>query len=273
MKQLDYQNSRYHTQRKPINLVARLFPSFWFYCRFIGIVFHASGIAKRDKYDWKEWNDSSFDTFKTLESAGCSIEITGVENIRKLDSPCVIIGNHMSFLESVLLPVIILPFLKVTFIIKESLLNYPVFKHVIRSRNPIAVTRTNPRLDFKAVMNQGVERLQKGISVIVFPQTTRSHKFNPEQLSTLGVKLAKKAGVPIVPLALRTDALKNGKFFKDFGKLDPERKVLFSFGRPLEIKGRGAEEHQEVLAFISSQLDGWRQKKDEGRGLNRTIKP
>lgn len=267
MKQLNLIQSGYRTERKSTNFFARYFPSFLFYCRFIAIVFRASWKAKRNKYGFEEWNDSSFDTLKALESSGCEIEINGLENLRNLNTPCVIIGNHMSFLETVILPVIILPFLKITYIVKESLLTYPVFQHVVRSRNPIAVTRMNPRQDLKTVMSQGVERLQEGVSIIVFPQTTRSHEFDPKQLSTIGVKLAKKAGVPVVPLALRTDALKNGKYHKDLGRLDSSRKVYFCFGRPLEVKDRGKEEHQIILDFIGSQLHHWQEKERSQLGL------
>ena len=262
VKRLPFRNNRYRTAGKSVNFLARYFPSFWFYCRFVAIVFRSSFKAKRKNYDDEQWCNSSYEVLKALESCGVNVEIGGIDNIKQLNSPCVIIGNHMSFLETVLLPVIIVPFRKITYIIKESPLTYPVFKHVMRSRNPIAVTRTNPRQDLKTVMSQGVDRLQEGISVIVFPQTTRSHEFDPKQLSTIGVKLARKAGVPVVPLAVKTDALRNGKYHKDFGKLDPSRKVFFSFGRPLEIKGRGDEEHQAILSFIGSQLLQW-QENDE----------
>lgn len=239
-------------------MFARLFPSLIFYCRFFGVVYRSASLAKRGRYDWDAWADSSYDVLKIIESVGVQVEIEGVDHLKKLDTPCVFIGNHMSFIETVVLPTIILPFLKITYIIKESLLEYPIFKHVMRSRKPIAVTRTNPRQDLKIVLNEGVEKLQNGISIIVFPQTTRSIQFDPTQLSTIGVKLAKKAGVPVVPIALKTDALTNGKLFKDFGKIDPTRRVYFSFGRPMSVEGRGNEEHQEVLDFIGSKMKLWK---------------
>ena len=223
MKHLKFTESVYRSKKTEPSLFARLFPSLIFYCRFFVVVCRSALLAKKGRYDWDAWADSSYDVLKIIESVGVKVEIDGVDNLKKLDSPCVFIGNHMSFIETVVLPTIILPFLKITYIIKESLLEYPIFKHVMRSREPIAVTRTNPRQDLKTVLNQGVEKLRSGISIIVFPQTTRSTRFEPEQLSTIGVKLAKKAGVPVVPIALKTDALTNGKLFKDFGKIDPTR--------------------------------------------------
>ncbi len=106
-------------------------------------------------------------------------------------------------------------------------------------------------------MEGGMERLKAGRSIIIFPQTTRTHQFDPEQFNTIGVKLAKKAGVPVIPIALKTDAWGNGRFIKDFGKINPARKVYFAFGAPMPVAGRGTEEHEAVIRFIRANLDLW----------------
>ena len=62
----------------------------------------------------------------------------------------------MSMMETLILPVMVQPIKPVTFVVKETLLSYPVFKHIMLSRNPIAVTRTNPRQDLKTVLNEGL---------------------------------------------------------------------------------------------------------------------
>jgi 1-acyl-sn-glycerol-3-phosphate acyltransferase len=126
----------------------------------------------------------------------------------------------------------------------------------MRSRNPIAVTRTNPRHDLKVVLEQGRQRLDQGISIIIFPQTTRA-PFNPEQFSTIATKLAGRAGVPLIPLALLTDAWGNGRLIKDMGTIDPAKTVRLRFAPPLEVEGRGQQQHQQVLEFISANLDRW----------------
>jgi 1-acyl-sn-glycerol-3-phosphate acyltransferase len=159
-------------------------------------------------------------------------------------------------METVVLPSWILSHKPFTYVIKQSLLEVPIFKHVMSSLDPIAVTRTNPRLDLKIVLEQGVQRVGQGLSIMVFPQTTRT-PFNPEQFSTIGVKLARKAGVPIIPLALRTDAWENGKIAKDFGKIVPSRKVYFAFGEALVVTGKGSEEQQKIIDFIETNLAAW----------------
>jgi 1-acyl-sn-glycerol-3-phosphate acyltransferase len=254
---LRYTDAVYVTPPRRVSPLARAFPSLSFYRRFLAIVFRSSAEARRGLYGDAEWCRSSRDVLETLESVGVRFEITGIEHLERLKSPCVVIANHMSVLETNVLPVVIQPIKPVTFVVKQSLLDYPVFKHVMRSRDPIAVTRDNPREDFKAVIEGGTERLARGISIIVFPQTTRTRQFDASQFNSIGVKLALRANAPVVPLALLTDAWGNGRWIKDFGKIDPARTVHFAFGEPMEIQGRGAEDHQKIVRFIEERLSQW----------------
>ena len=141
--------------------------------------------------------------------------------------------------------------------LKRSLTRYPIFNRIVNVIEPIAVDRTNPREDFKTVMEQGMDRLQRGISVIVFPQTTRTPTLDRQAFNTIGVKLAKKAHVPLLPLALKTDAWGVGNLLKDYGPIRPEVPVRFSFGQPLTVNGQGKSEHEEVMEFIYWKLAGW----------------
>lgn len=220
-------------------------------------MFRASRRAKRSRYGDNDWIRSSLDILRALEGTGVRFEITGIDDFKGVEGPCVFIANHMSTLETFVLPAIIAPFKMATFVVKESLVEYPVFRHVMRSRNPITVSRTNPREDLKTVFDGGIERLRKGLSIIIFPQTTRSTLFDPAEFNTIGVKLAKKAGVPVVPVALKTDAWVNGRRLKDFGRIDPSIPVHIAFGKPLWIKDRGNEEHREIIGFITERLKEW----------------
>ena len=254
MEKLVYTNGIYQTGDQPISFFAKAFPSFTFYLKFLRLVFKASVRAKGFQYDGDEWSQSSFDVLRALENVGVCIEIRGIDHLRRLEEPCVFIANHMSMLETVVLPAIIQPVKDVTFVVKQSLLDYPIFKHIMRSRDPIAVSRKHPRDDFKAVLEGGVERLHAGRSIIIFPQTTRTPSFDPARFNTIGIKLARKARVPVVPIGLLSDAWGNGKYIKDFGKIDPSKNVFFAFGEPLRIQGHGNEEHAEILEFIRRSI-------------------
>ncbi|MEE4241203.1 MAG: lysophospholipid acyltransferase family protein [Desulfopila sp.] len=257
MQYLDIRNGSYRSSPVKVSLLSRLVPSLNFYPRFFKVVLNAASKAKSGRYPDEEWGMDSLRVLRLLENTGLLFSVDGLENLEDLAGPCVLVGNHMSIMETLILPVIVLPYTKVTFVVKDSLLAYPVFKHVMISRNPVAVTRTNPRQDLKTVMGEGAERLDSGISIIVFPQTTRSTEFDPLQFGSIGIKLAKKADVPVVPFALKTDAWQNGTFSKDLGRIFPQVPVRIAFGKPLQISGKGNEEHQQVVTFIQSMLSQW----------------
>jgi 1-acyl-sn-glycerol-3-phosphate acyltransferase len=257
MERIEFAGDVYKTKPQRISLLARIFPSFPFYLRILSIVWKASRKARQNQYDTAEWCGSSLATLRALEHVGCTIEVTGIDSVRTVDGPCVFIGNHMSTLETFVLPVLISSFKESTFVVKQSLVEYPVFKYVMRSRDPITVGRSNPRDDLKTVLEGGVDRLKAGTSIVIFPQTTRTPVFDPEQFNSIGIKLAKKAGVPVVPIALKTDAWGNGKYLKDFGRIEPAKTVHFAFGSPLRIKDRGNEEHQQIIDFITGKLREW----------------
>ena len=267
MTPLFFEHGVYRTPPQRPSLLARWFPSLAFYSRYVRIVFRSAGVAKRSLYDDLAWSTSSLEVMRALERVGVQFEITGVEHLQRLQTPCVVVANHMSTLETAVLPAVIQPIRNVTFVVKQALLHYPIFKYVMRSRNPIAVTTNNAREDFKIMMTEGAERLSRGISVVVFPEGARRHTFDPAEFNTIGIKLAQRAGVPILPLALVTDAWPLGRPLSDFGKLEPSRKVRFAFASPIEVAGRGADEQQAIIRFIMDKLATWHSEDHPAHGL------
>jgi len=247
---------------RPRPLLSKIFLSskYMFYPQLIWHVTIHSGRAARRFYNGAEWAEGSLAVMKSLENSGVKFEISGIRNISSFEGPAVFIGNHMSALETFVLPCIIQPLKPVTFVVKRSLIDTPVFKYVMRSRDPITVGRANPREDLRGVLEGGLRKLQAGISIVIFPQSTRSVVFKPEEFNTLGVKVASRAGVPVVPFALKTDAWGIGKHLKDFGPVDNKKKVYFAFGEPRIIEGRGTVEHEEIIRFIEGKLEEWGQE-------------
>jgi len=257
MKYLTTQNS-YKTPKTPISWFARKFPTSFFYAKMFRVVLSASKFSKKGDYTRQRWIQSSLDIVKGFESVGGSFELQNFAVHRKLESPCVFIANHMSILETFVLPCLIQPYRDVTFVVKESLISYPFFKHVMVSQDPVVVGRVNPRQDLRNVLEEGQKRLNKNTSIIIFPQTTRSLFFDTKKFNTLGIKLAKRANVPAIPIAVKTDAWGIGRWFKDFGKIDPAIPVRICFGEALDVKGSGKDEHNYIVEFISGKLNTWR---------------
>ena len=235
------------------------FPSLFFYPRLANIVISEGIKASKGNYLANDWVHASIRVLDALESVGCRIHAEGMEYIDSVDGPVVFIGNHMSTLETFVLPCLIQPRREVTFVVKKSLVAYPFFKHVLISRDPVLVGRENPREDLQAVLGGGLERLLAGRSIIIFPQSTRSNTIDPAVFNSIGVKLAKKAQVPIIPVALKTDTWGTGPIIKDLGPIRPSVQAHFQFGQPITVEGNGKETHARILNFITERLAAWQE--------------
>lgn len=248
----------YHTPAKKVSFAGRLLPSLVFHFKMLGIYRRGWRTALAGRYDDDAWIHSSLEVVRALESVGVTMHLENLGVLYRLRSPCVFVANHMSTLETFAFPCIIHPHVRMVFVVKDALLRMPVFKHVIGARDPISVGRVDPREDLKTVMEEGVERLSRGKSVMVFPQTTRSKGLDPARFNSIGAKLARRAGVPVLPVALKTDAWEVGRPLKDFGPIRPERPVHMAFGEPMAVTGNGRQQHEDIVAFIRSRLEEWR---------------
>jgi 1-acyl-sn-glycerol-3-phosphate acyltransferase len=248
----------YRSKERRLGGLSKIFPSLSFYSRlFGGPVFRLCRLAAKGLCDDAAWARASVDVAEIVEYVGGKIVIEGMEAINAVNEPCVFIANHMSTLETFMLPGIIRPRRPVTFVVKKSLVTMPFFGAVMRSRDPIVVGRSNPREDLLTVLEEGKNRLSRGISLIIFPQSTRSPNVEPRHFNSIGVKLALRAGVPIVPLALKTDVWGQGKKIKELGKIRPELTAHYRFAQPMRIADKGKEEHAAICGFIAGCLQDW----------------
>jgi len=228
-----------------------------YYIRLLGIIKAESVAARNGIFDRLRWAESSLRVLKVIESVGGRVNISGLKKIQKQRGPFVYVANHMSMIDTFILPCIVLKQGKVTYVLKEGLLKYPFFGAILKAINPISVTRKNPREDMKVVLGKGCDLISNGYSIVIFPQTTRSPFFDAFSFNSLGVKLAKKANVPVVPVALKTDFLSSGRIFKEIGKVIPSRTIYLKFGEPVYVEGNGHLAHHKVVEFIAQNLLSW----------------
>jgi 1-acyl-sn-glycerol-3-phosphate acyltransferase len=230
---------------------------WYFTYRLARLVLECRVVAVRGEYDTEAWVRSSLRSLRELEGCGARCHISGLDHVRQAPRPVVFVGNHMSTLETFALPGLIAPIMPVTFIVKDTLVRHPFFGPIMRARDPVLVGRANPREDLEIVLREGTARLARGVSLVVFPQATRMPRFDSTQFNTLGVKLARRARVAVVPIAVRSDFWGNGRVFKDVGPLYRERPVHIEFGAAMGVKGTGSEQHAAVVRFIEERLAEW----------------
>ena len=227
------------------------------YSHFFGTIIRSRALALRGLYGDEAWANSSVEIIGNLERCGAKFHIAGMDRARKVEGPLVFVANHMSTMETLVLPGLIRPMKEVTYVVKDKLIGGFFWGPIMRSRDPIVVTRRDPRADLEAVLREGQARLAAGISVIVFPQGTRTESWKREGFNSLGVKLASKAGVPILPVALKTDYWGSSGLFRGFGPVHRNREVYLEFGESIAVSGRGKAEQEHCLDFIESRLKAW----------------
>jgi 1-acyl-sn-glycerol-3-phosphate acyltransferase len=239
------------------------------YCsEIVRSVFIASLNCMAGRFDDRRWAKTSWRALQRVETAGSRVEITGYENLLRAGGPAVVVGNHMSILETFVLPSILMGVGPLAFVVKESLIRYPFFGRILRTVGCVTVGRENPRDDFEAVMRDGEAMLKAGRFVVVFPQSTRSFTVVPEQFSSIGVKLARRVGVPVVPLALKTDFQRLGRILKDVGRVDRGKPVRFKFAPGLPPGDNPKAIHESCVKFIASTVGGWSVQTADGAGRN-----
>ena len=231
---------------------------FYFYFNNFYIFFKTGMCAKRGELNAENQIFYSNQNLRLVENCGGKVHLKGLDNLTKLDGkPVILLGNHMSLLETALFHSIIRPRIDFTFVIKKALFKVPYFGDIMLALQAIPVTRKDPRSDLKMLLREGKYLVKNGKSIIMFPQGTRSEAFSPQKFSSIGIKLARTAKVDVVPFALKTDFLNNGKMFRDLGPVCPQNHVYFEFGEPIKLEGNGKEANQQVIDFIASRLEKW----------------
>ena len=230
-----------------------------FRLRMARVYWHAWRASKDpEAYVSRLWAPNGYEVVQAVERTGGRVSFEGFDRLRGAALPAVFVSNHVSALETYLVAPLLLPFTTYTYILKKSLVRYPVLGRVIRALDPVPVGRKSPMDELRDVLLHGTETLRRGRSVVVFPQGTRRRLFDPATFNSIGAKLARRAGVPVVPLCLATDFLRIGEWQRDlFSTVHPESTVRAACGEPIPPDVPQAEVQRRCIGFISSTLARW----------------
>ena len=223
----------------------------------LGIIFRSVARFLIHRFGYADWQRFAFQSIAFAERVGSEVTIEGFETIKAHGKPVVYVMNHMSTLETMIAPALLIPFGNIAIVLKKSLDELPFVGRASRSVGSIAVTRKNARDDLKTVLTEGCKRIADGRSVLLYPQGTRQSVFDPKRFNSLGAKLAERAGVALVPIAVRTDILQTGKLIRDFGKVDPSKPLKVACGPILDPSLGASVMHERSLAFIMETLEHW----------------
>ena len=214
------------------------------------------------KLTTSKWAEFCFSTVTTAERLGMSVSVEGFENRLKVDGPVLYLCNHMSSTETILLPPILLAFSPFSFVAKASLAHLPFLEKASAHMGMVPVGRKSPREDLMNILRIGSERMQGGDSFLIFPQGTRDRVFRRKKYSSIGAKLAERAGCPILPIVvdtrsqLRRDEGLLRKVFTDFGPVDTSKDIRVCCG-PAIPHGKSKVMHEAAFDWMATKLEEW----------------
>lgn len=130
--------------------------------------------------------------------AGARVEVEGAELIPR-DQPLIFMGNHQSNFD---IPALFqaVP-IRFNWLAKEELFRVPFFGASMRSAGYIPINRGDGRDSLRS-LDKAAQVIQRGTSVAIFPEGTRSNDGGLLPFKKGGFILAAKAGVPIVPVTI-----------------------------------------------------------------------
>lgn len=192
-----------------------------------------------------------------LEELGVRITIEGAEHFLAHERPMVFASNHMSMFDPLVIYGAVGPHRSFVSVTSRYLSKMPVCGPLFSSLPHIWVDRKSPRRDLQAVYAEGVAHLRAGRSVLVFPESTRLPRFSPGRFNSMAVKLARRAGVPVCPVAVQTDAWSVGWPFRLFGRIHPAREIRVTFGPPVEVEPNDLPQRARLIHFIARQHETW----------------
>nr|WP_286206600.1 lysophospholipid acyltransferase family protein [Thauera linaloolentis] len=176
---------------------------------------------------------------------GIRYRLIGAENMPA--GPAVVLSKHQSAWETIALQQIFPP---LCYVLKRELLRVPFFGWGLASIPGIAIDRSAGKDALSQVVEQGRARLKEGLWVVVFPEGTRVAPGTTGRYKPGGAILAKRAGVPVVPVAHNA-----GEFWRRNAFVKRPGEIVVSIGPVIEVKGVKADEiNGRAEAWIEAEM-------------------
>ncbi len=178
-------------------------------------------------------------------TCGVHYEIKGLDNI-PTEHAAILMANHQSTWETLAFATIFPP---LTWVLKQELMKVPFFGWGLRLIKPVAIDRAAGRNAVDQVRNQGKERLDEGIWLVIFPEGTRVKPGIKSKYKIGGAVMAVASEYPIVPVAHNA-----GASWPRHSYIKKPGTITVSIGEPIPTIGKQPEAlMQEVETWIETE--------------------
>ena len=192
-------------------------------------------------YDWvpRTWSKL------IMKVAGIKVRVHGFENAGG-GEPRVFVSNHTSLFD---VPALSSTLPRNRFVAKAELFKIPIFGGAIRAAGMVEIQRDNRRAALDSYKVAGA-RISDGISIVVFPEGTRSTAYPISQFKKGPFIFAIAAGVPIVPVIMHgaIEIVRKGEITVRPGVID------IHLLEPVPTAGLGYDDRDALAATVRDRM-------------------
>ena len=174
------------------------------------------------------------------------VRVDGLEELNG-KGPYIFMSNHQGSYDIFAL-LAHLPF-QFKWLAKKELFSIPFFGWTMAAAGYISIDREGTRQTVKA-MNEAAEKIREGMSVVIFPEGSRSPDGSIQPFKKGGFTLAIKSGVPIVPIAIAgsRDIMPKDKLTTASGE------IRIRMSPPIEIKDYSLKDRKSLMEKVSKTI-------------------
>jgi 1-acyl-sn-glycerol-3-phosphate acyltransferase len=177
---------------------------------------------------------------------GVDVQLFGAEHMDPAQS-YVVMANHQSYADIVAI-FQVLPIIP-GFLAKSELKRVPFLATALRAGGHVVIDRDRHESAMQTI-DSAAEQVRGGKTVLIFPEGTRSSEKTIADFKSGGFRLARSAGVPIIPVGLRGS-----------GDVGPKKSFLFypgkievHIGAPLTAADVQARDFKELVAEARARI-------------------
>ena len=235
-----------------------LFPPF----AFVSTLFFSSAAvvgglvgAPPGWFDWvhRGWSRG------LLWLAGVRVEGRGLDRVRP-DAAQIFVANHQSVLDIWALMAVLPASLR--FVAKEELARIPIFGRACRAAGHVFIDRSAAARAGEAIREAGRRMHEEGLSLVLFPEGTRSAGPELGRFRRGSFTLAIETGATLVPVAVDGGGrlLPSGRWAPDSGMM------TVTCGDPVPLAGKTSEDRDVLLRRTRESIAAMLTGCEEDRG-------
>jgi 1-acyl-sn-glycerol-3-phosphate acyltransferase len=182
----------------------------------------------------------------TLWFCGVKVIASGLENLVK-GQPYILMSNHQSHVD--IMVIFASNRVNLRFVAKHTLFYIPFFGWYLWVAGYVPINRANRESAIRS-LDLAAEKIRKGISVVTFPEGTRSLDGQVQPFKKGPFMLALKAGVPVVPVCIvgSSRVLSKGSVAVHPGR------IRVHYGKPVDLTGYSVDDRDRLMAEVHDRI-------------------